>query len=456
MDLGKAVRLADREIPVLLDWLNLIKSGVAPSNSADASRRNQVLTREAIVRTSESTGIGLIEQDRGIYLAAADRDERWNVIRSIINTLAPSGMDFSGSSSSVRSPLQDILSREYAPFFLLGLPDDERLLDSTGGYYTLSNWPGRNTHVPDLDLLKSQYLTWIDRARSLVNQELTQVLQPDSLQTLSIAFDRTSNRWKTSPMDAIKTIIIFLEKNPPTNDDVIFNKVYASTLAKLKDIYSITMDAVVNWQDNSNRLGMSVTVGKTPIEVIYEKASLQFGTVVLESRLDMIVRIAVLELLKNSAPKDQVLVAQILAANRFTETLSRYSGENLSRVRQDINNARPITISNLNSFLDIFGKNVNRILARRYNSMINSTGTEASSHRFALTHTCHLLLAVPDVLDYVNVTYCFGLNLKGEGHGPVTAGLTMESFKKDLNDRACIERDFYRENKIFEDWSDRP
>ncbi len=458
LDLGKAVRLSDREIPVLLEWLNLVKSGVSPTNTADASRRNGVLAREALVRTYESTGIGLIEQNRELFKVAATRDDRWNIIKSIVGTLAPSSSDYysSGNSqSNVKDPLFDIYSKKYAPFFLLGLKD-ENLQDSLGNYYTLDNWPGRTGYVPDLDTVKVNYLFWINRARILVNQELSQVLQPDTLQTLSIAFDKNSNRWKTSPMDAIKTIVAFLEKNPPTSDDVIFNKIYASTLSRLKEIYQVTMTAVVNWDDQSSR-ELNAPVGKTPIEIIYDKASLQYGTIVIQSRLELIVRIALFELLKTSPPDDQVLVAQLLASDRFTETLSKMSGDNLSRVRQDIDSGREVTISNLDSFGDLFGKNINRILGRLYNESHSSTGSIALTQKKALSRMCHLLLGVPHVLNYVNVSYCEGAKMdalvKG---GPETKPLNLDSFKQDLNDRACVYREFFRQNKIFENWGIRP
>jgi hypothetical protein len=456
-DLGKAVRLNDREIPVLIDWLNLVKSGVAPTNSADASRRNGVLAREAYVRTYESTGIGLIEQNRDLFKQATNDIERWNIIRGIVNSLAPSAKDYynsSSSSSNVKNPLYDIYSQGYSPFFLLGV-DDGPSIQSNGNYISIDIW-NHSGYVPDLDKLKVKYLDWINKARILVNQELSQVIQPDPLQTLSIAFDKTRNRWKTSPMDAIKTIIIFLEKNPPTTDDVIFNKIYASTLLRLKEIYGVTMNAVVNW-DEGNVSDIKIPVGKTPIEVIYDKASLQYGTVVIEARLDLIVRIALFELLKTSPPDDQVLVAQLLASDRFTETLSSMSGDNLSRVRQDIDNGREITINNLDTFADLFGKNLNRILARLYSESNSSTGTIATTQKRSLARMCHLLLGVPHILNYVNVSYCQGSKMdpliKG---GPETKPLNVDSYKQDLNDRACVYREFFRQNKIFENWGIRP
>ena len=478
LSLGKAVRLADREIPALIEWLSLVKAGAPPSNSADSRRINQVIEREAIVNASQTTGVGLIGGEVDKYYLTNDRDERWNIIRSIINTLAPPYNDYNGpGSSNTRSPLGDILSKEYAPFFLLGLTDDRSLQDPNGNYYTLSNWPGRQTHIPDIELLKNQYLIWVGRARSLVDKELLQVRQPDPLKTLSAAFEVMDNRYKTTPMQAIDTIVKFLEKNPPTSQDQVFVKLYDSTVAKLKAIHDITDEAVKNWQDGPGGLAYSQksfrdprkkprkkpkpvatidpptqVIAKSAIERIYETARLQYGTVVLQARLEMIVRIAVLEYLRNAEPKDRVLVAQLLAANRFTDTLNRLSGENLSRVRQDIEQARPITINNLNAFGDIFGKNINKILARLYNDSINTSGSEAKAHKDDLTQMCFKALAIPRLESFINTRYCVGLKLSGRLGAPDSEVLGQTTFSKDVNDRACMLRDFYRHNKIYEDW----
>ncbi len=450
--LAKAIRLNDREIPALLEWLNKVKSGVSPTNTADAGRQNTVLARELILRTSEGNGIGLIEQTRVSYNVAANRIEKWNLIKSIVNSLAPSSPQQNQSESyGPKSPLYDVYSRGYAPFQLLGLDDTGLQNPQTGEYYTLDTWPGRNSYNPDIDIVKAHFIFWVEKARLIVNQELSQVLQPDALQTLSTAYD-PSGRYKTSPMDAIKSIVEFLEKNPPREHDMAFRKLYASTLLSLKGIHSVTETAVIEQDKPIDR------IKKSPIEEIYELAQLKYGTVVLEARMDLIVRLSLLELLRTSPPADQVLVAQLLAAERFTETLSRMNGgENLARIRQDIMNAQPVTISNLNSFGELFGKNISKILMRLFNEERNATGTIARSKRNARTQMCHLLLGVPDILNYVNVSYCEGLKMDPlVVGGPDTPALNQNSYTRDYNDRACVYREFFRQTRIYENWGIRP
>jgi hypothetical protein len=437
--LGQAIRLNDREIPVLLEWLNKIRSGVSPTSTADASRRNSVTSRENYIRNMESYGLGLIEENRNLYQRQKE-EETWKTIRSLIKSLVPK------VEPGFKDPLLEAVgSSAYAPFFLLGLKDNEVIKNpKTEDYYTLDTWPKPETFNPTLDLVKNQYIDLILKGRTRVNQELAEVLQPDALQTLTSGYDRMGNRWKVSPMDALKHLIEFLRQNPPRERDAAFRKLYASTTKKLEDIYTITENAILLEELDDN----------TPVEEIYEIAQLRFGTVVLEARLEMIVRLALLELLESSSQADQIVVAQLLAAERFTETITKLSGtDNLSIIRADINRAQPITISNLNSFMDIFGNNVNRILNKLKWEEENSTGTVARSKRYARTEMCFLLLAVPNVDDYVDIKNCQGLKMNSVVRGgPETITIGQATFNEDMNDRACVYREFFRQSKIFETW----
>lgn len=437
--LGQAIRLNDREIPVLMEWLNKIRSGVTPTTTSDASRQNAAFTRESYVRQLEAYGFGLLAENKRIYDTYTDPKEKWNFVRSLIGSLLPA------VDVGFKNPFYDVYAAGYAPFMLLGLNDDASIRKPTGEYFSLTDWTPPSGFDPKLENIKAKYADWVGKARARVNQELTQVQQPDALQTLSSAYDRSGNRYKISPMDSLKKIINFLQNNPPSERDIAFKKLYSNTLKKLEDIYDITESAIIREDLDSNT---------TTVEEIYNIAQLGYGTVVMEARLDMIVRLALLELLRSSPDQDQIIVAQLLAAERFSETLAKMSGtDNLSQIRADINRAQPITIANLNSFMDIFGNNVNRILSKLQWEEQNATGTVARSKRYARTEMCFLVLAVPDAEDYIDTRLCEGLKMKAVvAGGPETITITQKTFQLDMNDRACEYREFFRKSKIFETW----
>jgi len=438
--LASAIRLNDREIPVLLEWLTKIRAGVTPTTTADAGRQSLVFQREAVLRSLEANGIGLIEENRALYNSYTDLNERWSFLRSLIITLIPSV-----APNNIKNPLYDVIPVGYTPYFLINLPDDASIRNNQGTYLDFNAWPKPSALNPTLDLVKEKYLEWIQKTRIRINQELTQVLQPDALQTLSSAFERSGNRWKLSPMDSLKGIINFLKQNPP-QDNHSFGRLYDSTLQKLNQIYEIIQNAVFN---ADTEVSMA-----SPVEQIYELTQLKYGTVVMQARLEMIIRVALTELLQSSTPQDQVLVAQLLAAERFTETLSRMSGtDNLALIRADINRAQPITISNLNSFNEVFGKNIHRMLKKLKKEEDNAAGSIAKAKRYARTEMCFLILSVPDLKNKIDTSLCEGLSFDPVlADGPESDVLSASTFSKDFNDRACVYRDFFRKSKIFENW----
>lgn len=450
-DLGVAIRLNDREIPVILEWLNKIRAGVTPTTTADAYRQSATFQREALVRSLEAEGVGLIEQNRRIYNSYTNLDERWVFLRGLTNNLIPG----QNPQSMVRNPLYDIFPSGYAPYFMLGLPDDQSIRNNNGDYIPFMSWQKPAGFNPTLEGVKAKYLEWVSLARARVNQELNQVLQPDPLQTLSSAFDRTDTRMKISPMDSLKGTIKFLRQNQPKEISFAFKKVFESTLKNLEDIYNITETAVM--VDINTTTRGEDGLERPPVEAIYEIAQLKYGTVVLQARLELIVRLALLELLEQSPPEDQVIAAQILASDRFSDTLAKMSGtDNLAVIRADINRAQPIVVSNLDSFIKVFGKNVNRLLKKFKEEEERSAGTVAKTKRYARTELCFLLLSVPNAADKLDIEYCSGLKFDAViPGGPQTISLTTETFSKDLNDRACTYREFFRQSKIYENWGIR-
>lgn len=443
-ELAAAIRLNDREIPRILDFFEKIRSGVIPTNTSDAERQNHVLEREFIVRSAKAKGVALVEEKRAIYDASTDA-AKLSLIFNIVKELAP-GNSFSGpssGSSSVSNPLFEVRNSGYAPFALLGVPDDASIR-SDFGYYNVDSWPIANRppgFKPTLDQVKQNFLDWIELGEQLVNQELGVVLQPDPLQTLSSAYDRLGNPWKISFIDSLDNLIRFLEKNPPKERDRAFRKVFSETLASLKEIKRIAEDAVLT-QSLEN---------ETPIEEIYNLAQLKYGTVVFQTRLEMIVRVALLELFETSPQQDQVLVAQLLAANRFTETIRKMNGlESLTDIQNDIMRGQVITYDNLNSFVEIFGKNINKMLSRLKSEESRLTGKAAELKRHSRAELCFLLLGAEKARFYIYPGYCEGLKLKGNFGAPDSITITEATFREEMPLRACHYQDYFRNGKLYD------
>lgn len=436
--LSEAMRLNDREIPVFIEWLGNVASGVEPTTGAEAERLNRIYLRENPVRSFHAAGNAYITERIFLYQSATSAEERWTIIKGIVNTLA------SGMLMPVTSPFFELVNPGYAPFYLLGIREDDTSIRNEEGYLSLDLWEKPSGFSPDPEFVRGWITDWVRKAETRVNQERNQVLQPDTERTLAMAFDQSGNRFKISPMKALGTILQFLEQNQPGEDDRAYRKIYASTVTTLAKIKDIT--------ETSYFLKRRFAGG--PVEEIYNIAQLKYGTIVLSARLEMIIRLALLELLEQSPEEDQVLVAQLLAAERMSETIKTMTGlESLTQINASLNRGQGYQRRNLNSFLDIFGKNISKTLERLYKSERNSTGSTALSWRRDRAELCFLLLSVEDVNQYVKTGYCHGLQLETVlPGGPVTPALTSADYRLDLEKRACTYREFFRKSKIFENW----
>lgn len=452
--LAQAMSLNDREIPVILNWLNNLRNGVTPRNTADARRQNEVLDREALVRKNAASGIGLIEQKRQTYDSlSAKPDEQWQFLRTIIKSLAPQMSNSSPYSESVRNPLNDIFSSQYSPYYLLGIQEnDARIRDKDNGtFLDFESWTKPSDVKVSLDSVKVNYLDWIKRASDLVNRELAEVQQPDPLQTLS-SVNIEAEPWMVTPLEAFKTIADFLEKNPSGEKQGDFKKIYKDTLEKLKNIHDIATVAIATGDVAPRSLDPSKL---TPVEQIYDIAQLKYGIVVLQTRLEMIVRLSLLEYIKNSPEEDQILVAQLLASDRFYETINKINPtSNTALLKADIRTGQAYTMKNIASFMNIFGPNINRTLRTLYKGELRTKDpTEAKSNHDLRTTMCFLVLGAVNVKDKIDVELCTGLKIEAaKDGGPESITITDSTFGQDLSERACTYREYFRQSAIYDRW----
>ena len=470
--LNQAISLNDREIPVILDWLNKIRNGVAPRTTADAGRREAVLTRELIARAKSDHGQSLIEQNRKAYdsLAGKPDDQQWKFLRTIVSSIAPQGSNMNNSGSNVRDPLNDVFSQMFSPYNLIGLLEsDPRIRANCNGICAFDSWTKPADVVPTLDSVKAKYIEWIKRATELVNRELTEVQQPDALNTLS-GGNIEAAPWMIKPLDALETIADFLENNPPNERQGDFKKLYADTLEKLRKIHDVATVAIATGQMNTpQKCDEPVCVDGlcaqpacyfdlSPIEQIYETGQLKYGIVVLQARLELIVRLSLLEYIKTSPEEDQVLVAQLLASDRFYETISNMNGTtSFAKLNKDIEKGKAYTMENLASFMDLFGKNINRSLRTIYKEELiavqNKKHSVAQAKRDMRTSMCFLVLGAENVEKWIDADLCNGLKMDSmEPGGPQSPTIEASTFSKDFGDRACTSREFFRQSDIFQKW----
>ncbi len=444
-ELRSAIKLNDREIPLILEWLLKVKSGVAPQTTADGDRQSMASWRLAKLESLEAGGISKINQSRAEYMAVeANFQDRWALLRSILNSLAPSGARFSSGDEGVKNPFHDVYPAGFIPYFLIGLKeDDPSIFNDQVGWIALDNWKNPQGVKPTLEDIRKNYIELVRLARIKVEREMNEARRPDAPFTLADSYI-PDPKHKISPMNAIGKLIIFLESNPPK--DPHFLKIYSGTLTKLKTIFEATENAVL-----TDTLSIGASIEEEALRIILEQAQLTYGTIVIQARIELLIRIAVMDMLEHAPPEDQIIVAQLLASDRFMETLSRFTGKNdPASIVEDIDRSLKITRDNLNLFVQVFGKQVNQQLRKLSDDERAAQPTVAKLIRSDRAQLCYLLLGSEQVTKYVDVKLCEGLKL-----GPFTTGapetkpLVRTDFAKDMGVRGCVLQDYRRSRKIF-------
>ncbi len=444
-------KIQTRDIPIFFSWLNSVRSGVPASNSADAERQKQINSKRIALDSFQALGDGVKGEIEPQLIGIVDNNRRYQLIRKAIERLT--GVDCTGGArvigfNSEVNPLAEIYNNVFAPFYLLGLSDIP-IDQSTGGQSRFNfcffdpNLPGHwplNLSPYDFDLNKviDRFEAWIDLARDLVDREFFLVVQPDSLGVFASAFRKYNNLQKISPRDALENIVLYLsQKNILENDLDIFKNLASNTIENLNKILKI-LDESSNISDNEEAL--------VKLKDIFDISSLQYGSVVLKSRVQMLVGVAIQEYLLSLNIKERSKFSQFLAANSFFDVLVQIENtENFQVLSERFDLAKSATYANIENYLSIFGKEINLILKNYSKDKI---------YDYQRSKLCLLLASAPKWNKKIDMKYCFGTQMKSvfEDLGPQAPKFTAKFVTSEINKRECSLRNFRRQSLIYQQW----
>lgn len=454
-DLLAGVELFEHKIPAFLGWLLNVRSGTPPATDADAIRFANVFEREKIVRTQEARGIGFLNSGKRLF-GSATGPRRVAILKTLIEDL--SGISCSGgpgpsNSSDVRDPLKEVYDNNTIPFILLGLP--RNLVPPVTGFRNpfcerdLNNWNSEfpNNPLPnDLNQVERRFMQWISDAKDLVANEMIIVTQPDALGILSLAFERTGNQYKVAPKVALDEIIHFLKTNQPQFAPTTFSRLYVDTITRLE---------VIQEELNKMLIAGGVIDAQEILKNISDTADLQYGTIVLSSRLEMIVRLALDEYLQNNRNEDPKLAMQFFAAENYLDVLRKVMGhESDETMMEDIRGASRGALSNMKNFASIFALQINRILESNDKALKTLTDpmklrtVKENHNRF-----CLLLTSFPDMNRSIKFNLCEGAQMKSYIRGGPESRLIDNGYlQSDFTNRQCEYRNFIQKSKIYREW----
>ena len=462
----------DRDLPILMDWLEKVKAGAPAANTADAERIGKIFDKEANLKKARVFAQGIFQQQEPIYYNPSNSPAvKFNILKDIVIQITEKAYG-SIHDTTQPTPLADVYSVGEAPFRLLGFPGQPSNASDNLIYissFQLKDW----TPQPNFDLkyqeVISEFDKLIEKAQERYNQEFTLFLQPDPTMTIASYTERTNNVWKRAPQTALLNILDFIKDNVPESiEDSGFGDIYESTILELEKIDlalsgklpSSYCDRIVEFPlplppERNPRVTSYCQNERKVIEVVFNTAKLEFGTIVFQNRVESIIRIAIDKYIQNSQSENRNHIAQLLAANSFLDVLKKVQGtDNKTLIKNNLQEAKSIAYTNLKQFGDTFGGHINAVL-NTMSDDVNHRDSDISGPAIkSRAKFCFLLAALPEWPRGVWKGHCNGLKIEAMyKDGPDTREISETLLRERLKKRACLYRNYFRDSEIYRQWN---
>jgi hypothetical protein len=191
------------------------------------------------------------------------------------------------------------------------------------------------------------------------------------------------------------------------------------------------------------------------LQEISKLAGLDNGIVLFQNRLEMIIRNSIQNYYRTQIGSNNSVALQLLAANSFLDTLKGIKGsDNLTLILSDINNAKKITLSNMSGLLDVFGKNIKKVLKKNQEEIQATNDPDIRDiYQRNTSHFCLLLSSMPAWPEDVPKSYCLGSSIPAAiTGGPSSPKITGSYLNSPFSKRSCGFRKFIQKSKVFQTW----
>lgn len=448
-------RILEKDLPTFMNWMERVRSGVDPTNSAMADRQARVLTREKQVREAKVLALGVIAETRILFNSTKADTEletdrlRWTIERQLLSDIT--------NMSSQLSPLAETIESGYVPYYLMGLERSEapknfgfyKGLDAFDPFSPTDekndNWPaGRTPFKPDLEIIKTRVESWIKMAQAKIAQELSIILQPDPLQLVNDA--GTRNQFGRSTYESLQEIIRFLKQQSPSSIAIGSHiRLYEDTVERLETIEK----HIKKVMESKHKLASSPTAISEDLAEIYTAANLNSGTVLLQVRLERAIRTAMSEILNaTSSQADFETTSKLLAADDILAELRRYSSRSdLNLMSRDLLNSKTIVRNTLKNLGDFFHKGIAKSLKDA------AAGAVGKSEKQSFAEYCLKLAILPEWPKKADLNLCLGTQVSSVyTKGPTARPITLEFLGLPFEERVCEYRNYLRSNFLFEEY----
>jgi hypothetical protein len=460
----QGVHFIYRQLPPLVDWLELVRAGSPAADSFDALRRLEIM--------GHNSQLDELKQKLDGFISETDREMK--TLNIDFNNYVATKIDTLVSQLVQSKPIETLNGRDYLPFRLIGFKDIPKCNfqgqiqpcpnlqtfkvfyagagegGNTGYQFSLTDWAAAKENVQRI----------YGEARDFVNNQLSLILNEDGDSVVAQAFEGFQG--KMAPKD------ILIELNRYAGDVrnylIKYNEAnqYGPQILNIETSQILilkVLDLLHNRQaitslpiaTNSPEL-MNETAGKVLGE-IYSILNLKVGQRFLMDRIKNIVRWDIISRMKNN-DFDYQLIEMIQFNNtNIISDITSYGMVDYQEMVNDIQNSKTILKGTLVKFFDMM--NLPYMSALK---MIEKNDLE----RGVKDKLCIHLLSSPELIKRAN-PYSYNIRkiCKGAIMKSVLGSESLQikfddylngdnDFKGDFDNRACLYNNFMRQAKIRE------
>ncbi len=438
--------LLEKDIPILLSWLQKIKSGGGANTTEDAEKKAAIELQEVKLNNSKTLYEGFSRDAQLRYDQTIDPEQKFSVLRNMVGGFGSRICASSSTGIDYSNPICTTLSFEFMFYYLLGLDSiDYQSLKKINNNLSFSS--------VDLALIRGSGImkelslrVTNQRFQSLYNlaKDAFEIEKRLSLgQDLTLIFDEALKRnYRISnpvtAQSALEDLIAFLrtggERQQPDPQRGLREQVLSSITEVLNQILSVAQGQVTP---------------ETAKDEIFKAAELKIGTSFLGDRLERLIRLDLEQLVYDSDKIDDVTRLPLLAASDAIAELRRfYQVSSLQEMQESASNAQLLMNKTLDPFIRLFATPMLRSLDE-FDSVAKKVGGDGAAQAIALkTKMCFYFLGSIKPQDFF-LKECQGLIAKSV-LGLETPAFDKELFQNPLQSRACIYRNFIMKNRIKE------
>jgi hypothetical protein len=439
----EASRLLDRELPMVLAWIDRVRSGIDPTTLGAADAQARALEREKIVRSARVTGLGRVAE-----------------AQTLMESIAP--------GVSAGNPMTEVINPGYAPYYLLGLKRKDVPKNSYGETLYFDSfdpftyqWPLPSPFRSDAATVRARLVAWVGLAQNLVNREQQRAMNPDIQQLFNDA--ATQSLTGQSPYTSLIRISEFLLKQTPKSFVIgSYRTLYGDTISRLLQIAAEVRGAleITNKDDPSPRRLTEEELAKLreSLSKIHRTADLDFGSVVLSNRVERAIRVALNEaLLDNSSPIELSTRVRLLASNDVMDELARVSGTtDLQTLERDLENSQLAIEKTLRGFGEVFGRSLSQILMELKKDGADVPLPAVTRAGKSAAELCLKVAGITPWPKDLPFELCDGRKLQSVFKGgPASLEVNRNLISRPIEVRACAYRDWLRANRIRQSFLER-